>query len=279
MGLHDQAALYDMVGQEAAKPIEPPRRDSPRDKKQPPNRLPEGAPQDGPPSGKPQSAPDLSPEVAQRYVARRGYANYWYNLQHQQRIWSGYQKRTVHWAAPWQIHGTLPDGKPFELTVDAERGEAIFPWGKSGALFREDPANQLSPPRSGGLLLTLHLWQRLLDKGLGRYGEVYYLGQMPMCVQGPWTDCLVGIHAGLETHFYFDPESSDLVGITMFPGDETDPCEMQFTDFASVGHQHLPQTWRIRHGDHEFAQLRIHQWQRGSDEAAPATEPSAVEGH
>ena len=35
------------------------------------------------------------------------------------------------------------------------------------------------PPRSGGLLAALHLWQRILLLGPRKFGEVYYLGEMP----------------------------------------------------------------------------------------------------
>jgi len=273
MGLHDQAALYNMVGQEAAKPVESPRPPTPPEHQ---HRSP--LPPDGPrPRQKTVAAAKLPAEVAQRYEARRGYANYWYNLWHQRRIWNRYQQQTAMLAAPWRIAGTLPGGEPFELSVAAKRAAATFPWGKSGALFDAELARSLSPPRSGGLLLTLHLWQRLLAKGLRQYGEVYYLGQMPLGNLGQRADCLVGIYAGIETHFYFDPESSELVGIDMFPGDETDPCEVRFADFALLADQHLPRSWMIRYGDHEFARLKIQQWHHGSRPVAVPLESPQLE--
>ena len=91
------------------------------------------------------------------------------------------------------------------------------------------------------------------------------MGQMPLGTTGQLADCLVGIYAGIETHFYFNLETSNLVGIEMFSSDETDPCEVRFADFDPVAEQHLPRTWKIRHGDHEFARLRIQQWQYGSE--------------
>ena len=52
-----------------------------------------------------------------------------------------------------------------------------------------------SPPRSGGLLAALHLWQRLLLLGPRRFGEVYYLGTLPWPTDDKLADCLVGNHA------------------------------------------------------------------------------------
>jgi serine protease Do len=280
MELHDQAALYDMVGQEANKPIVPPQNKLPRgklppDKKPPPSQ--DNLPQKNLPRKETPTSSKLPPAVAERYLARRGYANYWYNLKHQQRIWDNYQLKTSPSASPWRITGTVQNGEPFELTVDSKRSEAIFPWGKSGALFKDDFTNQLSPPRSGGLLLALYSWQRFLEKGLSQYGEVYYLGQMPYESTGQFADCLVGIHAGIETYFYFEPESSELVGLHMVSDDDSDPCEIHFSHFDQIAQRHLPKTWVIRHGEYEFARLEILHWSQGIKIATPSMEPHGVE--
>ena len=63
----------------------------------------------------------------------------------------------------------------------------------------------------------------------------------------------------------------------MFPSDGTDPCEVQFTEFDLATETHLPRTWIIRHGDQEFARLKILQWEHGNEPDKPAVEPDKIE--
>ena len=267
MGMHDPEQLFDLVQQEAEKPSEPPEHQTPPS---------EG---DEEPKKKPTlpffhgKRPRLPEAVAQRYEARRGYANYWYNLQKQRELWDRYREDNA-WAEAgyaWQIRGRLADDQPFAIVLKRQRASIRLPWGNSGAVFQEALERQLSPPRSGGLLLALHLWQRLLDKGLRQFGEVYYLGQLPFGPDARLADCLVGIYAGIETHFLFAPESQELVGIEMFPGDDMDSCEISFSDFNNIDGRRLSTRWHIRHGDDAFADLRINDWQFSSP-ATPAKE-------
>jgi len=128
-------------------------------------------------------------------------------------------------------------------------------------------------------LLTLHLWQRLLEKGLRKYGEVYYLGQLPSTRDGALVDCLIGIYAGIETCFQFDTQSGELVGIVMLPRAGSDPCELQLSDYGEVpggevpggevsggkvSGRHLPRKWRVLHGEQLFLELKMDQWRFGS---------------
>ena len=39
--------------------------------------------------------------------------------------------------------------------------------------------SSLGPPGSGGLLVALHLWRRLLVDGPEKFGDVYYYGTAP----------------------------------------------------------------------------------------------------
>ena len=67
MGLHDQAALYNMVGQEAKKPIVPPQRKLPRGRKSPSPPPQDELPQESLPQKVSPASSALPPEVAGRY--------------------------------------------------------------------------------------------------------------------------------------------------------------------------------------------------------------------
>ena len=254
MGVHDPSQLYDLVQREAEKPNEPPR---------------PGRPQDGEDQEEPAPAPKtggeakLPKEVAARYEPRRGYANYWFNRDKQSQLWERY--RTANSLADggyaWRIRGRLPDDRPFELRLSQAEAALRLPYGNYGANFQGDLETQLSPPGSGGLLLALHLWQRLLDKGLSKFGEVYYLGQLPLGRGDERADCLVGTHAGMEVYFLFSPETGELVGIDLFPAEHLDPCQLRFSDFGELAGRRLPRHWTVLYGDSVFAELQIDQWE------------------
>ena len=265
--LHDRSQLIDMVQQERQRPSRPPddapkenERDQGEDEAEEKPELPKipGLP------GLDQlrQDPKLPELVAARFEARRGYANYWYNQQAQQRLWSAYEgvEALADAGYSWQISGRLGSGQEVFISTLAERADIRLPWGQSGVLLDGDLTDQLSPPRSGGLLLTIHLWQRLLDKGLRQYGEVYFLGQLPTAAGAQTRDCLVGIYAGMETRFFFDGDTGDLIKIENFSADDRDPCELTLLDYAEFDGRRLPTRWIVEHGDSLFADLTVEQY-------------------
>lgn len=262
MGVHDQSQLYDLVQQQEAKPIEPPGGDQPKPDEEEPSERKLKLPKFG------KKKPEIPEVVAKRYEARRGYANYWYNEQKQKQLWEGQMAREAlagH-GYSWQLQGQLANGGEVIIATDEAQATISLPQAISGASFESDLgstnlATQLSPPSSGGLLLTLHLWQRLIDKGLRKYGEVFYLGQLPISSDGRLVDCLVGTYAGIETCFQFDTENGDLVGIVMLPRADTDPCELLLSDYHEFAGRRLPRLWQVRYGDRVFANFVIEKWQ------------------
>ncbi|MCH2114764.1 MAG: trypsin-like peptidase domain-containing protein [Pirellulales bacterium] len=268
MSLHDPAQLVAMVQRQEREPRE-----------RPDGKLPqpdEGIPADQPPApGGPKSLQhsggkaQLPTIVAEQFLQRSGYANYWYNLEHQQRLWDGYLKSTgqalagpAGVRASWSMRGTVR-GSGLELQLDSNRASFRGPRGQFAAKFSGDLERQLSPPGSGGLLLTLHLWQRMLEQGLRRYGEVYALGELPAGPNGELADCLIGIYAGTEMQFQFSPCTGDLVGLTMFPDGRSDPCRLWFLEYGKIDGNQLPTRWRLRHGDQEPVDLEIDTWKFG----------------
>jgi hypothetical protein len=110
------------------------------------------------------------------------------------------------------------------------------------------------------LLVTLHAWQRLLDKGLRRFGEVYYLGKLPHGPDNRVEECLVGFFEGMETRFFFADDTGDLTGVELYAADDADPCELSFSDFTEFAGRRLPKRWRVQHGAADYAELVIESW-------------------
>jgi serine protease Do len=217
--------------------------------------------------------PKLPAAVKPYYEPRPGYANYWFNRYHQQRVWNAYLAQgdfaPLGWA--WAIRATDKAGHDIEIDLAEKQASIVMPFGQSGVEFSLSLADATSPPRSGGLLAALHLWQRLLVVGPRRFGDVYYLGTAPWPDDRHQADCLVGIHGGVESRFYFDPRAGDLIGIELWLADDQDPCEIHFSDIRPVDGRRLPHHWLVRHGDEVFADLTItsYDWPAGKAAAPP----------
>jgi hypothetical protein len=111
----------------------------------------------------------------------------------------------------------------------------VMPDGQSGAEFGLSLSQATSPPRSGGLLAALHLWQRLLLVGPRRFGEVYYLGTVPWTSDDQLADCLVGTYGDVEARFYFAAYTGDLIGMEMQASDDPGPVRNLFRRHSAGG--------------------------------------------
>jgi hypothetical protein len=80
---------------------------------------------------------------------------------------------------------------------------------------------------------------------------------MPWSSDAELSDCLLAVHGGVETRFYFNPAGGEMIGIEMQLSDEEDPCEIEFDDMRPVDGQALPHQWLVRHGDEVFVELAV----------------------
>jgi S1-C subfamily serine protease len=216
----------------------------------------------------------LPKAVKAYYEAAPGYANFWFNRYHQQRVWNAYLAHgdfaETGWN--WQIAGRTTAGGDVAMELSENHGSIVMPEGKSAAEFSLSLTEATSPPRSGGLLAALHLWQRLLLVGPRKFGEVSYLGTLPWADEETLCDCLLAIHGGVETRFYFNPQSGELVGIELHLADDEDPCEIYFSDIREVEGRALPHRWTIRHGDEVFADVTVTNYEWSANELARSQE-------
>jgi S1-C subfamily serine protease len=266
-GMHRDGELEALLQQEHEPPV--PDRPPGRDEPQPPggeprpNERPKSEePQPGDerrPSRRSRRTPRLPKAVRQFYEAAPGYANYWFNRHHQQRVWNAYLARGDFAETPWawKIVAQTAAGGDVTIQLSETNGSIVMPDGKSEAEFGPSLTTATSPPRSGGLLAALHLWQRLVLVGPQRFGDVSYLGTLPWKSEEDLSDCLLAIHGGVETRFYFSPSSGDLVGIETQLVDGEDPCEIYFDDIRPVDGRSLPHHWIVRHGDEVYTELTV----------------------
>ena len=260
-GHHRQAELLELLEeQNLPQPEIPKRPDGPGNPDEP---LPEPPRQPKAPGiGRPAKA-RMAGVVKEHYIARRGYANYWYNQVEQDRIWKKISSGKIPPGGyDWVVAGKVETGGDFRIELSERRGDIEMPLGASSADFTLPVTESSSPPGSGGLLAALHGWQRLLAVGLEKFGDVYYLGTLPWDKPDHLVDCLVGVYGGAEYRFYFDPESADLVGVEFFRTSDDDPCEIHFEGPWDVDGLSLPRRWVVRYGDQVYAALEVNSLDR-----------------
>src|SRR5690606_7310674 len=129
------------------------------------------------------------------YEPAPGHANYWFNRYHQQRVWNSFLAHGdfAEVSPNWRIVASDQGGGEVEISLTQKLGAIVMPAGKSETEFTLSLIDATGPPGSGGLLTTLHLWQRLLLDGPRRFGDVRYYGTLPWNSDEELADCLVGI--------------------------------------------------------------------------------------
>jgi len=228
--------------------------------KKPGGGKPEGKPQPprrpGPPA---QAAPKMPAAVAKYFKARRGYANYYFNTLNRNRVWDRFaaEANCQQLDGKWTLSGKIANRGDVEIILDEQEIRADFPQGQVRVDLTKDFDTQLAPAGSGGLLVSLHLWKKLLTTGPAQFGDVYYLGTAPVLNQEGVYDVLVGTRNVVETRFMFDPQSGKMIGLEMYPDLSLDPCEISFSDYREINGRSLPHQLKVRYGNNEFAVVEL----------------------
>lgn len=226
--------------------------------RQPPqgDPMPDEDPQPAPPQPEPPKLPDA---VQPFFSARRGYANYYFNKFHQNRIWDAYTKQTKpeDIKGDWVLRGKLGNLGDATITLGKTRVDAELPQGKAFAVLDNDLGQQEAPRGSGGLLVALHLWKHIQQTGLAQFGDVYYLGSMPTPKHEAKQEVLVATHSVIECRFYFSPDTGLLTSLEMYPDLGVDPCEIYFGQYESINGRMLPRTLEVLHGDTIYGEFTI----------------------
>jgi hypothetical protein len=201
--------------------------------------------------------------VQEHFEDKRGYANYYFNRLHRQRVfdaWTAWGDFASLQGA-WIMTGPLePEGK-FRFQLSDGEGSLELPDLRWDWLATDNLAGMPNPPASGGLLPALYLWRRLAILGPEGFGEVYYLGTAPFAGREERVDVLIGIHGGVECRFFFDSVDGLLLGMEMYPEEDVDPCEIYFSEYRETDGRHVPARIEVRFGDEVYGVFQVEQFQ------------------
>jgi serine protease Do len=235
-------AAIDSGGEEAPKP----RPDAPPNEPAPPDLA--------------QQADDAIPAAVRPYYEEKaGYANYHFNRVERDRIWSAFTALGdfSKFTGTWTLSGNLPTGGDVKFELGDTACAASVPAGDSGFQLDEDLSQALDPPGSGGMLAALSLWRRLLVKGPAQFGDVSYLGTLPLDRWGEEYDVLVGLHAGVEARFYFDRETAQLAAMEFFPAEDAAPCRLKFSQFVESNGNFWPGYVIVNVGETQYSDFEL----------------------
>jgi serine protease Do len=131
------------------------------------------------------------------------------------------------------------------------------------------------PPGSGGLLLALYQYRRLLTLGQpGFEGHFTHGGHAPIYPTPPdpahakgykdWrvdAEVLLTEHAAVPAKWYFSLKDHTLLGFEVYVDADEDPCEVYLSDYRSVDGRLLPHRFEVRHGNETFGTLTVKSYQ------------------
>jgi len=285
-GVHSPEELLSKVQGRA--PAEPnPERPNPNKPKrpvppQPGEEPPEHEPGHPPGANRMAHGAAMPPEVKAVFEMRRGFANYYFNKVERTRTWNRCVARgDFHEArGEWTLKGELAGGGEAQFRLTDQTSGLTMPGGRLEVPLGDNLAANTDPPGSGGLLSALHLWRRLLVMGPDRFGELQYLGTVPLLTtqelvdrraitllgHGPahvatasqeLCDALTGTFGGVECRFIFDAKSGNLAALEMFRSPDDDPCELYFSDYMELEGRVFPRQIECRYGDTVYLAVRL----------------------
>lgn len=240
-GVHDPIELIELVeGKSKAPKIETPR--------------PEKEEKDG--SVDPVSNPNIDRSL---HVKRRGFANYRFNQINTARVWQAFVGENG-WAnadMSWRL--VCRDSANNEVTIVLSEDQSGYRSAEQTIVL--DPAKDLDqqtePVGSGGFLVAMHFWRKMLLEGPSKFGDSVYIGRIPVQGQDDNQEVLASSREGIETNWLFHPALGSLSAMEMYPDSESDPCEVFFEDYRSEDGVAFPRIIKYRHSGAAWSILKV----------------------
>jgi S1-C subfamily serine protease len=252
-----------------------------------------GQPRPGQPRpapGERPTAPKADSPALKLYKAKAGFANFYFNEQAQKKLLTSFAKHGnfTPLTGVWHLEGELrkKDGATTPVTLEvrelpAEEGKgtrAVVKLNAGGLDYSLEPlkSNQdirdiKDPPGSGGLLMAMYHYHRLLTQstkgfegGFSAGGfEPFYPpktdGSAPARLADLRTDAEVlhTEHAAVHGKWFFSKADQKLLGFEVTLAKDDDPCEVYLGDYRPVDGRHLPHRIEVRYGNDSYGVLTV----------------------
>jgi S1-C subfamily serine protease len=224
------------------------------------------------------------------YKAKKGFTNYYFNEQHQNRLMEAVRKMgdfsTL--GGEWKIEGNYELPGPlrgtFTITIGEKDGKP-FVTSKSNSDYALAPlasglkdTDLITPPNSGGLLMAMYHYKLFLSKGPKAFERDFsYGGYEPVYIHGEDgarpknykdirvdTEVLRSEHADYPAKWYFTKKTADkeptLIAFEVTSIRDQDPCEVYLADYKAVNGRMLPHRLEVRTGEKRYCLFTVKTW-------------------
>jgi serine protease Do len=243
---------------------------------------PDDKPPPPPDAPKPPPAPK---EVAKLYVAKPGFANFYFNEKERDRLLAEFRKHgdfsTLTGLWEFTAGGTINDRnnslKALIEDVKSKDSKEVTPTVKfnlGGVGIQLEPLNanedRREPPNSGGLMYAMYLYRLMLTAGAKGFDrEFIHGGVEPFYVPGPepakreftkervMAEVIRTEGGGVSAKWYFSTKDYSLLGFEVSIDKEDDPCEVFLSDYKKVDGRDLPHKIEVWYGNKRYANLTI----------------------
>ncbi len=253
-----------------------------------PDGRPEGPPVPPQPLPKGPAPKAANPEAARQYVAKKGYANWYFNELERDKLLTAARRHGDFTTVPgtWTAEGKYEVGeRRGDFRFEIGSGKDADPYvnlklnieHRLSPLKDTDLRSKSEPIGSGGLMMALYHWHRLLTtgakgfEGLFAHGgdEPFYPfptdGSAPKSLASLRVDCAVlkTKHGATECKWYYSKKDYQLLGFETFLTKDDDPCEVYFSDYRPLDGLRLPHRIEVRFKDRRYAVLTVSRYTLG----------------
>ncbi len=209
---------------------------------------------------------DVIPAVVKnRFEAKKGYANYFFNRQHQQRLIDSmraqFPGQNNASSAQWTIQGETDQANPKPFKIQLQEDKTLLSIGDE-VVSLGTKVEQYDAVRSGtvsGLLPALDAWRHMLHVGPDQFGDTFYLGTMPLGGERPLRDCLVAVASEIEVRWLSHPDSTAIEAIEVFADRDDDPAELWIIR-ENDKLDSPPSAIELRYGTETVTRLKVTSW-------------------
>ncbi len=194
------------------------------------------------------------------HEGRPGYANYYFNRQHQSRLEEGL-KEFAGWdgrRGTWKFSGVTDANQTFRVLL-AEQSVGMWLDDKP-YLQPLDAVDWLDePPGTGGLLVAFQQFKWLVSEGPEAFTEFAYFGSEPLDGRGPLVDVLLTERGTLGARWYFRQSDGALIGYDSSLLADQDECRIRFVETVAFSGLRFPATFSVSSGDKQLGVFKVQQ--------------------
>jgi serine protease Do len=214
-----------------------------------------GAPDSETPDEKQKSLQPATPAkkdaLANMFVERRGFSNYFFNRFEIDRILSN-QAKAGSWAdtqEAWRILGSIPNENLAIEMVLADSGLTFRMGDKTDTvLARQGWPSWIKQRSAIGVAMGFRVWQEWMRRGPRLLGETIYLGRNPIAKREGLLDATRITVGDFDVFVYTQPENGQIELIEVFGESQFDPVEVYFDQYEKANGRTTPKRVRLHYG-------------------------------